>query len=77
MLWQCRHSGMCWEVAFSSLRCLTGGTGSGGVEVGSGAGEVSGGQEVADPKDKRLKNAWEAPRVRVTFAVGLAVSFGV
>ncbi|KAJ7401132.1 hypothetical protein BTVI_98749 [Pitangus sulphuratus] len=39
-----------------------------------GAGDISGGQEVPDPEDKRLKNAWEAPWVGVTFAAGLAVS---
>lgn len=76
MLWQHGCSGTLWEVAFSALRCLTGETGSGGVEVGLGAGEVSGGQEVADPEDKRLKNAWEALWVGVTFAAGSAVSFG-
>lgn len=34
------------------------------------------GAGVADPEEKRLRNAWEAPRLRVTFAAGLAVSLG-
>lgn len=44
MLRQHGCSGTRWEVAFSSPCCLTGGTGSGGVELKSGAGEVSGGR---------------------------------
>lgn len=34
------------------------------------------GAGVADPEEKRLRNAWEAPGLRVTFAAGLAVSLG-
>lgn len=34
------------------------------------------GEEVAEPEDKRFRNAWEALWVGVIFAGGLAVSFG-
>lgn len=35
-----------------------------------------GGEEVAEPEDKRFRNAWEALWDGVIFAGGLAVSFG-
>lgn len=60
ILQQHRCPGTRREVAPSSLPYLTGGTGCGGVELGSG--KVSGGQEVAEPEGKRLKNAWEFPQ---------------
>lgn len=62
------------EVALSSLRHLTGGTGFGGAVLGSG--KVSGGQEVAEPDGKRLKNVWEAPRAGASSCAGSAVNFG-
>lgn len=50
------------------LSALTGGTGSGQVQETS--------LEVADPEDKRLRDAWEALWGGVLLAGGLAVSFG-